>query len=122
MAVLFIFAVLPLLSGDGETINQSNLRNFSAYIIIIIIKIIIIIIIIIVVVVVVVAIIISIIIIIITIIVVIIIITKACALFCHQITEKFSLKVPLCIFFALFEIIGIFHISYEKTKMRITFG
>ena len=109
-----IFALLALLSGNSETINQSNLRNFSSYIIIIII---ISIITIVVVVIIIISIIIT-----ITIIVVIIIITKACALFCHQITEKLSLKFPLCIFFALFEIIGIFYISYEKTKLGITFG
>ena len=28
-----IFAVIPLLRGNSDAINQSNLRNFSAYII-----------------------------------------------------------------------------------------
>ena len=41
-----IFAVIPLLLGDSDTINQSNVQNFSAYIKAIIVIIIIIIIII----------------------------------------------------------------------------
>ena len=32
-----IFAVIPLLDGNSDAINQSNLRNFLAYIIITII-------------------------------------------------------------------------------------
>ena len=33
LVILSIFAVIPLLRGNSDALNQSNLRNFSAYII-----------------------------------------------------------------------------------------
>ena len=33
LVIPLIFAVTPLLRGNSDAINQSNLRNFSAYII-----------------------------------------------------------------------------------------